>query len=77
MLVPGEIPVEVAKKLHGLSRAARSTLEAREPEVALAMLDTMDGFLTGVEGAHSEALTRKIADLRAVVTWKPSWGTPS
>ena len=68
---PLALPVTSARALHGLARGARAALLASEPGVALALLDEMDAVLAGDETEYAQALTRKTADLRRAVTWRP------
>lgn len=67
------LPRASAREAAGLARAARSALKAREPGVALALLDEMDGMLDGAEGSvYTKALSAKITRLRTVLEFAPT-----
>lgn len=71
VLAGDEVPKASAKSLHGLSRAARGSLLALEPAVALDLLQRMTDLLAGQEGVYVDALTRKINDVTKAITWTP------
>lgn len=59
-----------ARSILNLAKAARAALEAREPDLALALLQEIPKIMEGQEGVYAEAVSRKVEDLRQGIEWE-------
>lgn len=68
------LPRATAKEVLNLARATRSSLEAGEQELALAMLDDILALLDGAEEIAIDVLRRRVASVRGPIAFQPSRG---